>query len=125
MLKVETIPQHLLSRDKKTNERITNQFYKSKIRQERNKINALIHNFKPGFMEAEEGEETLKVSQSLIRETVNVQTASNMFDLKLALGSYLCSYSHNGASLLLTSSMGHTCIVNWRDKNPILELNLS
>ena len=64
---MEVVPDHLLSKDKKSNERITNQFYKNKIRQERNKINALIHNFKPGYIEADEGEETLKISQRTIK----------------------------------------------------------
>lgn len=40
------------------------------------------------------------------------------------MGAYHCEYSHNGATLLLHSSMGHTCLVNWRDKVPLLELNL-
>lgn len=34
---------------------IHNQFYKNKIKNERNKINALLHNFKPGYIEADEG----------------------------------------------------------------------
>lgn len=119
-MKSETVPTRLLSRDKKSNEVITNQFYRSKVRQERSKINALMHNFKPGFIEAEEGEETLKVSQQTVRDLVNLQTAANMFDLDLAMGRYKCQYSLNGSSLLLSSSLGHVCIVNWRDKTPVL-----
>lgn len=35
---------------------VENQFYKNKLKYERNKINALMHNFKPGYIEADEGE---------------------------------------------------------------------
>lgn len=103
---------------------ITNQFYKNKIKTERTKINALMHNFKPGFIQPDEGEETLKVTQKEIKGIVNIQTAANMFDLDLTFGSYGCEYSLNGSSLLLHSSMGHTSIINWREKLPILEFNV-
>jgi hypothetical protein len=56
LLKEEAIPKRLLSKDKKTNDMVENQFYKNKLKYERNKINALMHNFKPGYIEADEGE---------------------------------------------------------------------
>ena len=40
------------------------------------------------------------------------------------MGAYHCEYSNNGSTLLLHSSMGHTCLINWRDKVPLLEINL-
>ncbi len=43
-----------------------------------------------------------------------------MFDLNLNMGNYKCTYSQNGSTLLLASSMGHTCMINWRDKSPLL-----
>jgi U3 small nucleolar RNA-associated protein 7 len=75
-------------------------------------------------MEAEEGECTAKVTQKQIEDMVNVQTCNNSFDLQLAMGSYRCGYSRNGSTLMLASSMGHTCLINWRDKEPILDINL-
>lgn len=85
-----------------------------------------MHNFKPGYIEVDQkkGEETLRVKQSEIKDIVNIQTAANMFDLELPFGSYRSTFSRNGSSLLLTSSIGHTAIINWRDKEPILEINL-
>lgn len=45
-------------------------------------MNALLHNFQPGYLEPEyEGDQTLKVNQNQIKEAVNIQTASNIFDL--------------------------------------------
>ena len=55
---------------------------------------------------------------------VNVQTCNNSFELQLAMGTYRCGYSRNGSTLMLASSMGHTCLINWRDKEPILDINL-
>jgi U3 small nucleolar RNA-associated protein 7 len=40
------------------------------------------------------------------------------------MGDYRCDFSRNGASLLLTSSQGHLAILNWREKDLLLELNL-
>ena len=61
------VPKRLQSKDKKTNTMIENQFYRNKIKKERNKINAMMHNFQPGYMEAEEGEQTLKVTQQEVK----------------------------------------------------------
>jgi hypothetical protein len=120
----EPLPPRLLSRDKKTNALITSQYHRNKLNHERTKINALLHNFQPGYMHAEAGEETLKVTQSQIKDLVNIQTASNIFDLDLPLGRYICEYSPNGSTLALTSSMGHISVIDWRAKTPLLELHL-
>lgn len=84
-----------------------------------------MHNFKPGYIEADEGEQTLKVTQETVKHLVNVQTAANMFDLNLTMGRYRCQYSQNGSNLLLTSSMGHAAIMNWREKELQLEFNIT
>ncbi len=76
-----------------------------------------MHNFQAGYLEPEfEGDQTLKVTQKQINEAVNIQTSANIFDLKLNMGKYNCQYSHNGSTLLLTSSQGHTTLINWREK---------
>ena len=60
--KVEEIPSHLFSKDKKMNEKIQKQHFRSKMAQERNKLSELLHHQKPGFMEPEfEGDQTVKV----------------------------------------------------------------
>lgn len=53
-----------------------------------------------------------------------MQTASSAFELELNMGDYFCQYSRNGASLLLASSMGHLSLLDWREKELILEINL-
>jgi U3 small nucleolar RNA-associated protein 7 len=57
-------------------------------------------------------------------KAVNVQTAANSFELDLNMGDYRSQYSRNGASLLLTSSQGHLALLDWREKDLLLELNL-
>ena len=55
-----------------------------------------------------------------IIDAVNIQTASNSFDLGLDMGNYSCNYSRNGRSLLLASSQGHCAILDWKDKDLLL-----
>jgi U3 small nucleolar RNA-associated protein 7 len=64
------------------------------------------------------------VTEKDIVNSVNVQTSVNAFELDLNMGDYQCSYSKNGASLMLTSSQGHLAILDWREKELTLELNL-
>ena len=66
----------------------------------------------------------MKVKQEEIRQAVNLQTASNAFELQLEMGSYRCNYSRNGSTLMLTSNQGHLALLDWREKNLSLELNL-
>lgn len=51
--KLDLLPTKLLSRDKKSNQLVQNQFYRAQIKKERNKINAIMHSFQPGYLEAE------------------------------------------------------------------------
>lgn len=119
------VPASVLSKDKKTNEAVQRHHFKKQVSQQRNKLSELLHNFQPGFLEPEhEADQTLKVSQQDIRAAVNVQTAAHAFELDLAMGDYLCQYSRNGAALMLASSYGHLALLDWREKELTLELNL-
>ncbi len=40
------------------------------------------------------------------------------------MGDYQCQYSRNGASMMLTSSQGHLAVMDWREKDLTLEINL-
>lgn len=92
---------------------------------ERNKVSELLHHFQPGFLEPEyEGDQTIKVKEKDIIESVNVQTAANAFQLDLNMGDYKCQYSLNGSTLMLTSTQGHLTLLDWREKELLLELNL-
>lgn len=121
----EEIPVKLLSYDKKVNDSVFKQHFRREAAQQRNKLDLLLHNFQPGFLEPEyEGDQTVKVKQSDIQEAVNIQTAANAFDLDLNMGIYRCKYARNGSSLMLTSSQGHLAVLDWREKNLTLEVNL-
>lgn len=45
------LPTHLLSNDKKLNSAIQRQHLLKQSTQERNKLNQLLHNFQPGYLE--------------------------------------------------------------------------
>jgi U3 small nucleolar RNA-associated protein 7 len=53
-----------------------------------------------------------------------VQSAANAFELELEMGRYRCGYSRNGKTLMLASSQGHVALMDWREKDLLLELNL-
>lgn len=47
----EEIPVKLLSNDKKVNDSIFKQHFRREAAQQRNKLDLLLHNFQPGFLE--------------------------------------------------------------------------
>ena len=53
-----------------------------------------------------------------------MQTAANAFELRLDMGDYFSRFSRNGATLMLGSSQGHLALLDWREKELLLELNL-
>jgi U3 small nucleolar RNA-associated protein 7 len=119
------LPTKLFSKDKKLNDAIVKQHYRVQATHERNKLEQLLHDFKPGYLEPEyEGDQTVKVREEEINQAVNVQTAASSFELELAMGSYRCCYGRNGRTLMLTSSQGHCALLDWREKELLLEVNL-
>jgi U3 small nucleolar RNA-associated protein 7 len=84
----------------------------------------LMSKAEPGYMEADEGEQTFKVKQQQLQKLVNIQTASYQFDLDLLFGDYRVEYTRNGSTMLLTSSQGHVSMLNWRNKDLLLEIHL-
>lgn len=66
-----------------------------------------------GFLEAEDGGRTDRFKQRDIRKAVDVQSAKNVFDLKLdAFGPYRVAYTRNGRHMLLSGEKGHTSLIN-------------
>lgn len=55
---------------------------------------------------------------------MNIQTASYQFDLDLPFGDYRAEYTKNGSTLLLSSSQGHVSLMDWRNKELLLEIHL-
>ena len=48
----------------------------------------LLHHSAPGYIETEDYEQTIKVSQKDIHQQVNVQSAASQFNLNLNFGDY-------------------------------------
>ncbi|KAI1188462.1 WD40-repeat-containing domain protein [Nemania serpens] len=69
-----------------------------------------------GYLEPEtELEQTYKVRQDEIVESVSIATAQKRFDLTLnELGPYVFDYSRNGRDLLLAGRKGHIASMDWR-----------
>jgi len=79
----------------------------------------------PGFIEAEgELERTWKVSQTQIREAVDVATAEKGFGLDLQFGPYCADYTRDGRDLVLAGRKGHVSTFDWREGKLGCELQL-
>uniref|UniRef100_A0A8C4PYX1 WD repeat domain 46 n=1 Tax=Eptatretus burgeri TaxID=7764 RepID=A0A8C4PYX1_EPTBU len=69
----------------------------------------------PGFVEADDGEETARLHQEDLKDSVDVASAAKRFDLSLPhFGPYSARYSANGRSLLLGGRGGHVAAIAWR-----------
>jgi U3 small nucleolar RNA-associated protein 7 len=64
------------------------------------------------------------VGQEEIRLAVPQQAACLAFRLALSWGRYDLAYTRTGSHLLLAGSRGHVALLNWRDKDLVLERNL-
>ncbi|PRP76920.1 hypothetical protein PROFUN_06198 [Planoprotostelium fungivorum] len=77
-----------------------------------------------GMLVVDSGE-TKDITQRDLRRSVNVLTASKMFNLDLPdTGPYNIDYDMSGRHLLMGSMRGHMALVNWGDKKLIQELQL-
>jgi U3 small nucleolar RNA-associated protein 7 len=114
----------LYTKDKKLKDRIRKTKLSAKIR---NHTNSQLNRYmKPETtgLEAEEGEHLLQYRQPLLKNNVSINNASQIFDLSLEFGTYRPEYSREGFNLLLTSSMGHVSLMNWKKKELIFETHL-
>ncbi|PWZ02867.1 BING4CT-domain-containing protein [Testicularia cyperi] len=75
-----------------------------------------------GMIETEgDLERTFKVTQSMIRDSVGMDTATKGFELKLdggkggvGLGPYRCDYTRNGRHLVIGGRKGHLAAFDWQ-----------
>ena len=70
-----------------------------------------------GYLEADEGEKTLKVTQDYFLENAPKFNKDNIFDLNLKFGPYSIDYTSNGKYLLLAGQKGHISMLDWRNKS--------
>lgn len=67
----------------------------------------------PGFIQVDEGDKIYKISQSTIKQNVDMNTATNIFDFQLTkFGPYNVSFSRNGRNLLFAGKRGHVATLD-------------
>ncbi|XP_046339144.2 WD repeat-containing protein 46-like [Haliotis rufescens] len=78
-----------------------------------------------GFLEAEEGETTVDITQQDIVDSVDILSAQKYFQLTLKdFGPYRLNYSRNGRHLLLGGAKGHMAAFDWQTKKLMCEFNV-
>uniref|UniRef100_A0A7S3DE57 BING4 C-terminal domain-containing protein n=1 Tax=Palpitomonas bilix TaxID=652834 RepID=A0A7S3DE57_9EUKA len=78
-----------------------------------------------GFLEAEGREKTYKYTQDEIKQNVDEQSASKIFDLDLdAFGPYSMDFTRNGRYLLLGGEKGHVALMDWSRHHLVKEFNV-
>lgn len=77
-----------------------------------------------GYIIAEPGEKTTKITQTQLSNVVDVTSAKKHFDLKLDFGPYDIDYSLNGRQLLIGGRKGHVAAMDWITKHLMCEINV-
>lgn len=76
-----------------------------------------------GYIEAEEGENTARISQKSLKTLVPLYSTQRMFELNLKFGGYHIDYTQNGTFLALAGQQGHISILNWREPKLLTEFH--
>jgi len=107
-----------MSFDKKLYDKINRveRIQKELVHNQRNAVQYLQQEYN-GYIEAEEGEKTLKINQSYFKENAPKFNKDNIFDLNLKFGPYKIDYTANGSYVLLAGEKGHISMLDWRNKN--------
>ena len=115
-----------MSFDKKLNDKINRVDRIEKVLKKDNwQNNKYLEQEGEGYMIAEDGEKTLKVSQNYLKENMPKYNKNNIFDLNLNYGPYYIDYSFNGSHLLLAGEKGHISVLNWREKELVTEFKVN
>ncbi|CAG9096266.1 unnamed protein product [Plutella xylostella] len=77
-----------------------------------------------GYVEVEDEGKTTAISQKIIADSVDISTATKIFDLNLDFGPYRVKYSRNGRHLLLGGKTGHVAAFDWVTKKLHCEINV-
>ena len=117
----------VFGRDKKMNDKMNRKIKIEKIIKENNKLNyKYLDNEPDGYMIAEnENEKTLKFSQDYLKSVLPKYNSDNIFDLELPeYGPFNIDYTKNGKYLLMGGEKGNISMMEWKEKNLILEFNV-
>lgn len=117
----------IFSRDKKLNDKMNRQIKIEKIVKENNKLNyKYLDNEQDGYMLPENpNEKTLKYSQDYLKKVLPKYNSDNIFDLSLPEnGPFYIDYTRNGKYLLMGGEKGIISMLDWKEKNLILDFNV-
>ena len=113
--------------DKKYNDKMNRKIKIEKIIKENNKLNyKYLDNEPDGYIIPEnENEKTLKYSQDYLKSVLPKYNSDNIFDLELPeYGAFNIDYTKNGKYLLMGGEKGNISIMDWKEKNLILDFNV-
>ena len=113
--------------DKKFNDRMNRKIKIEKIIKENNKLNyKYLDNEPDGYIIPEnKNEKTLKYSQDYLKSVLPKYNSDNIFDLELPeYGPINIDYTKNGKYLLMGGEKGNISMMDWKEKNLILEFNV-
>ena len=117
----------VFGKDKKMNDKMNRNIKIEKIIKENNKLNyKYLDNEPDGYIIPETpNEKTLKFSQDYLKSVLPKYNSDNIFDLELPeYGSISIDYTKNGKILLLGGEKGNISLMDWKEKNLILEFNV-
>ena len=117
----------VFGKDKKMNDKMNRNIKIEKIIKENNKLNyKYLDNEPDGYIIPETpNEKTLKFSQDYLKSVLPKYNMDNIFDLELPeYGSVNIDYTKNGKILLLGGEKGNISLMEWKEKNLILEFNV-
>ena len=77
-----------------------------------------------GSIQVDDGRPTYDITQTEIRNAVDVSTASQSVELALEFGPYRFDYGINGRDLIIGGRKGHIGVFDWMTKNLLTEKNV-
>ena len=114
-------------KDKKLKDKMNRKIKIEKIIKENNKLNyKYLDNEPDGYIIPENSnEKTLKYSQDYLKSVLPKYNSDNIFDLELPEnGPFNIDYTANGKYLLLGGEKGNISMLDWKEKNLILDFNV-
>ena len=114
-------------KDKKLKDKMNRKIKIEKIIKENNKLNyKYLDNEPDGYIIPENSnEKTLKYSQDYLKSVLPKYNSDNIFDLELPEnGPFNIDYTANGKYLLLGGEKGNISMLDWKEKNLILDFNI-